>query len=182
MNHKSLTMCFSITFFGEFTLNKPLTPAQTTYLRKFADTPRLARKVDIVSTIKDPLREAVNLPLGEEGEYFTGENRYEPYENQKPTLLHSPYEKSTQPKTQPSQYCCWGPNENGTAITWTMHDDSKTYDNWLEYIIQHFLTPWGYTLNGQIETNTGIVQGLITIKDNVVTVNPPKEPVKRRIY
>lgn len=44
------------------------------------------------------------------------------------------------------------------------------YTQWLTYLIDHFLKPWGYVLNGQVswEGEESDDQGVIHVKDNRV--------------
>lgn len=166
-------MCYTLFFDGKFQLNQPLTPAQRAYLTQFSKTRRMSRNSALVANLPDPLRQAVDLPVGEEGEYYvSGEDVHQ-------------YDKSTDetvvdcdrpPKTQPGLHCYWIPNEDGTAIVWNLIDGFKNYIEWIRYLIQHFLAPWGRVLNGEVKW-TGLFKedksldtGVIKIKDNVVTV------------
>ena len=51
----------------------------------------------------------------------------------------------------PGIWCGWRPSEDGTAI---VHDGGeKFYDyiEWMQYLCDHFLTPWGYMVAGIVE-------------------------------
>lgn len=60
-------MGYTTDFHGSFNLDKPLKKEHKNYLLKFAETRRMKRKSKIVETLPDPIREAVGLPIGEEG-------------------------------------------------------------------------------------------------------------------
>lgn len=60
-----------------FADGKQLTAQQFEYLLLFCKTPRFKRNVELLKGHPDPLREAVGLPLGEEGEYFVSSQEYE---------------------------------------------------------------------------------------------------------
>src|SRR6476620_3627579 len=47
-------------------------------------------------------------------------------------------------------WCQWVPSEDGTAIEYT-DDEVSAYSTteWLERIVDEFIKPWGYTLNGR---------------------------------
>jgi hypothetical protein len=48
-------------------------------------------------------------------------------------------------------WCQWIPTDDKTTI---VHDGGEKFYNyveWLEYLIQHFLKPNGYILNGEVE-------------------------------
>lgn len=63
---------YRIQFTGSVSLDRPLRPAQAAYVRRFFATRRIAWLPEKVRDKADPLREAVNLPLGEEGLTFSG--------------------------------------------------------------------------------------------------------------
>jgi hypothetical protein len=63
-------------------------------------------------------------------------------------------------------WCQWVPNEDGTAIVYTEDEISGYYvTEWLEAIVERFLKPWGYVLNGRAtwhgedlgETDLGVI-------------------------
>ncbi len=90
---------------------------------------------------------------------------------------------------QPALWCPWTPNENGAAIiendsgTLLEHvhgrsqpevSDSYGFSQcveWLEYLIENFLAPWGYAVSGevtwQIEQRWDD-RGVIAVAENVV--------------
>lgn len=49
---------------GEFTITPPLSTAHAAYLTAFADTRRMQRDPAKAETMLDPIRVAVELPLG----------------------------------------------------------------------------------------------------------------------
>jgi hypothetical protein len=55
---------------------------------------------------------------------------------------------------------------------WNGAEKFYYYVKWLEYLIEHFLAPWGYVLNGTVtwQGEEGEDQGTITLADNDVTV------------
>lgn len=76
------------------------------------------------------------------------------------------------PITQPGLYCQWTPNKDGTAIEWDGGEKFYEYTAWLKYIIDKFLIPWGYELNGEV-TYSGerfCDRGTIKVANNVITV------------
>ncbi len=74
------------------------------------------------------------------------------------------------PRGQLSLWNQWVPNEDGTAIEWDAGEKFYKYTRWLEYIIEHFLKPWGKTINGEVEwvgeDSSDI--GKIIVEDNIV--------------
>lgn len=65
-------MGYTTDFSNSFSLNKPLSAIHSEYLLKFAGTRRVKRNQTIASTLPDPAREAVGLPIGKQGAYFVG--------------------------------------------------------------------------------------------------------------
>jgi hypothetical protein len=148
-------MGYTTDFSGRFELDKPLAPKMKKFLTLLNETRRMKRNVD----------EA----FGIEGEFFVfGTGSYgQDHDN-------SIVDFNQQPSTQPSLWCQWVPNEDGTAIEWDGGEKFYAYSEWLFYIINKVLAPNGYTLNGTVVwqgEETGDV-GKIHVVDNVVTVAP----------
>ena len=59
-----------------FADGKKLSPEQFEYLLLFCNTPRYKRDVEVLKDHPDPLRDAVGLPIGKEGEYFVSSQEY----------------------------------------------------------------------------------------------------------
>ena len=75
------------------------------------------------------------------------------------------------PYGQPSLWCDWVPNEDGTEIRQNGREKFYCYVEWLNYLIEHFLKPWGYKLSGRV-TWVGELededQGVIDVDENSV--------------
>lgn len=159
-------MGYTTDFTGSFQLDKPLTAAQVAYLERFCRTRRMARRADVTEKMPDPVRLAVGLPIGIEGEYYVG--AVADYRQE-----HAPdiANYNNPPKTQPGLWCQWVPNDLGTEIEWDGGEKFYDYAEWLKYIIDNFLKPWGLVLNGEVtwhgeDSNDN---GLLIVKDNRVT-------------
>ncbi|GAA6614977.1 hypothetical protein [Scytonema sp. NUACC26] len=153
-------MGYTTEFSGKFQLDRPLFDFQALYLLDFARTRRVKRSLSILTTIPDPGREAVGLPLGEEGGYFINESH--------PQAAESVIDENRPPKGQPGLYCQWQPTSDGCAIEWNGHEKFYRYVEWLQYLIIHFIIPWGYQLNGTV-TYSGELssdRGQIVVVDN----------------
>lgn len=151
-------MGYTTDFSGSFQLNQPLQPRMKEFLTKFNETRRMARNVD----------EA----FGIEGEFYVlGGGSYG--QDHEPNII----DFNNQPSTQPSLWCQWTPNEDGTAIEWDGGEKFYSYSEWLFYLINKILAPNGYVLNGTVTwqgEETGDV-GKIKVVDNVITVAPWEE-------
>jgi hypothetical protein len=159
-------MGYTTDFNGKFNLDKPLTPAHKNYLEKFAETRRMKRNRTKASQIEDITRIAADLPIGKEGAYFVGAKGMCGQDRD-----DSIVDYNTPPSGQPSLWCQWVPNNDGTAIEWDGGEKFYEYVDWIKYLIQHFIKPWGYTLNGEVEWfgESHDDRGLIVIDNNVVT-------------
>ena len=155
-------MSYSIEFKGQFDLTPALTQDQVKYLTKFSRTRRVKRDSQIAEILPDPIRESVGLPIGHDGEFFVG--GLDEYD------CLSIIDTDLPPSTQPNLRCLWVPLKDGSAITWNGDEKFYGYWRWMQYIIDHFLKPWGITANGCIglEGEDGADMGKITIKDNII--------------
>ena len=117
-------------------------------------------------TIPDPLRVAVGLPLGVEGEYFAGGKGYAGQDTDNSILDYN-----SPPARQPSLWCSWVIYANKIEGP----DDSKFYNyvEWLAYMIGHFFEPWGYKLNGCVEWRgeDREDEGAIDVEDNEISIS-----------
>lgn len=159
-------MGYTTDFHGRFNLNKPLTEAHKAYLVAFASTRHMCRDSKVTEGKKDPIREAVGLPLGPDCAFFVaGTDGFGTERDSGVVDYNSP------PRSQPGLWCQWVPTEDGTAIEWDGGEKFYSYTEWLTYIVDNFLKPWGYKLNGEVKwegEESGDV-GKIIVKDNVVS-------------
>jgi hypothetical protein len=122
-----------------------LKPEHAAYLKAFNRTRRMKRKVSVAEELPDPIRTAVGLPLGPEAAYFVGGQGWAGQERDASVVDYN-----NPPKGQPGLWCQWDPSEDGTAIIWDGAEKFYYYGEWLTYIIDHFLGPWGYVVNGEM--------------------------------
>jgi hypothetical protein len=173
-------MGYTTDFNGDFGLDKVLAPEHKAYLQKFAQTRRMKRKEELTLEREDPIRDAAELPVGYDGAYFVGELGDFGQgigHNQKgiPDLV----DYNNPPSGQPSLWCQWVPSDDGYSIKWDGGEKFYHYVEWIEYLIEHFLKPWGYTLNGEVEWygEDANDRGMIVIDNNVV-----KTKIARIVY
>ena len=159
-------MGYNTDLYGSFDLDKPLTPEHKAYLEKFAETRRMNRDAEIASKIDDPIRVAAGLPIGDNGEYFVNGRGFCGQDEDE-----SVKESNHPPAGQPGLWCQWVPSANGKSIVWDGNEKFYEYVDWIEYLIEHFLKPWGYVVNGSVEWQgeERDDRGLIEVEDNVVT-------------
>jgi hypothetical protein len=169
-------MGYTTEFEGKFKLDRQLTDNHKNYLLKFSETRRMKRSEEKASKLSDPLREAVSLPIGYQGEYFVGGTGSWGQDHD-----NSIIDYNNQARTQPGLWCQWIPSDDGLYIEWNQGEKFYHYIEWLAYLIENFLIPWGYTLNGKVnwqgESNDDI--GQIIVKDNTIrTSNTIKEIIE----
>lgn len=170
-------MGYSTDFWGEFTITPELTPEHQAYLHAFANTRRMRRNPDLTQLLSDPLRVAVGLDVGNEGEYYVG--AYE--ENPAPGFIGNfkgqgksadIIDYNSPPRTQPGLWCQWVPAADGAVLEWDQGEKFYSYLEWLEYLLNNFLIPWGYTLNGTVEWSgeDSDDQGRIVLANNKISI------------
>ena len=160
-------MGYTTDFTGKFNLDKPLSKEHLAYLLRFSYTRRIKRNATKTEKRLDPLRIAVGLPVGDEGAYFVNEEGdcgqgKTGYGAKIPDVV----DYNAPPQGQPGLWCQWVPgNKYGeplglknieeseaeaTTIVWDEGEKFYYYVEWLHYLIENFLGPWGYVLNGNV--------------------------------
>lgn len=160
-------MGYDTNFTGNFTLDRPLEEIHRKYLQAFSDTRRMKRDTLKAILLPDPLRKAVGYPVGVDGEFFVGGLGDFGQEHDQSVINYN-----TAPASQPGLWCQWEPDEHGTVIQWNGGEKFYNYIEWLQYLIENFISRWGYKLNGEVSWNgeDNIDSGILSIKDNVLTV------------
>ena len=119
------------------------------------------------------IRKQVNLLYGDEAEFFCMDVK-----NRNPMLDKIPaivvsynYPPASQPASQPGLWCGWKPSDDGNRI---IYDGSE----WIQYIVNKFLIPWGHQLNGVVEWHgeDDDDTGTITIVNNIITIRHSEGP------
>ena len=125
----------------------------------------MQRDETLARQLPDPVRVAVGLDVGDDGEYFVGSDADF---GQNHTIDIVNY--NSPPSTQPGLWCQWVPNEDGTKIEWDGGEKFYHYVEWLQYLVSNFIGPWGYKLNGVVrwEGEDPDDVGTIVVDNNVV--------------
>ncbi|MEV6403971.1 hypothetical protein AB0M58_13635 [Streptomyces bobili] len=105
-------MDFSAPPTGTLTVSPPLNPQEIAFLRSFSASRRMRRR---------------------EGPYSTREDV--PYDDLGPVDYNRPHEG------QPGLSCNWEPTDDGAGIRWDGSTSFDHADEWLQYIVDHFLRP-----------------------------------------
>ena len=127
----------------------------------------MVRDPEKASELSDPEREAVGLPIGDQGGYFVGGIGFAGQTDDASVVEHN-----HAPAGQPGLWCQWVPTEDSTAILclWDECEKFYNYNEWIVYLIENFLKPWGYSLTGNVdwEGEDNADFGTIFIQDNDV--------------
>ena len=169
-------MGYTTDFTGSFQLNTPLTDEQSKYLHKFNRTRRMKLDPSQLQTVPDPIRTAVGLPLGLEGEYFVG------FEDEDQMGYKIPRVDGNKPPTsQPGLWCGWCPTSDNTGIEWDGGEKFYYYSEWLDYLIQNFIKPWNLVLNGVVKWQGQRQEdtGEIVVKDNIIQIVSSQSNLKK---
>lgn len=158
-------MGYTTDFVGSFLFNGQLELNHQNYLKAFAETRRMKRDLEKATLIQDRIRTAVELPLGVEAGYFVGGTGMMGQNNDASVIDHN-----HPPEGQPGLWCQWTPTDDGYGITWDGGAGFYHYTEWLTYLIDHFLRPWSYVLNGKVSWQGKDLtdSGIIYVKDNRV--------------
>jgi len=152
-------MGYTTSFKGAFKLDRELEPDHKKYLAMFSSTRRMERdpnkifetKTPCVGNVKPMNQECLNLlkkvglELGPEGDYYCGTGMCGQDRDKSILDYNHP------PSGQPCLWCQWVPVEDGKGIEWDGNEKFYEYTKWLEYLVGHFLKPWGYSLSGKVK-------------------------------
>lgn len=71
----------------------------------------------------------------------------------------------------PTYYCQWVATKDRTGLEWDKNEKFYHGKEWLVYLIENFIKPWGYTLNGESPWYIDDFEeaGILRVTDNVVT-------------
>ena len=158
-------MGYHTEFEGSFAVTPVLAPGHRIYLKQFAATRRMQRDIIKAAELPDPIRKVVGLPIGDEGGYFVGAKGFHGQDQDEAIT-----EYNNPPIGQPGLWCQWTADDEGLTIHWDGREKFYLYIKWLGYLIEHFLAPWGYKLDGTVRWRGEDFEdsGSIVVTDNEV--------------
>jgi len=145
-------MGYTTDFKGTLKLNKPLTEEDNTFLVNLNKSRRMKLKVD--------------TKYGVEGEFYVNDDLSQWGKSDKVV------DNNTPPSTQPGLWCQWVPTKDGLGLEWDGGEKAYNMEDWIFYIINKYLAPRGYVLNGVVEAygeDTGDIWA-IKVEDNIVRI------------
>jgi hypothetical protein len=204
-------MGYSTDFGGSFQLSRQATTVEEDFLDKLVETRRMKRDVNkLMEMFKGeygyPFAEDKTDPnqvYGYMGEYFVGgggsmgqdhDDSIIDYNSASGNIGWQDYKGDWALKQemedqlnkdslkQPGLWLQWELSSDGTELGWDGNEKFYHYNEWLQYLIQHFFEKWGIKLNGEVvwqgeESNDF---GKIIITDNFVEIlDGEKNYVKR---
>lgn len=167
-------MGYTTDFDGEFAITPRLKPEHKAYLEAFKQRRHVHRDPSAVAHLPDPIRESAGLPVGPLGAYFVAYGADAPIalmdmpktagelarlatkpswcgpgsaNDEGPGVL----DKNPKRAILPGIWCQWEPSDSGDALVWDGAEKFYAYQEWLVFLIEHFLKPWGYTVKGSVE-------------------------------
>jgi hypothetical protein len=150
-------MGYTTDFSGSIAIEPPLNQQEIDYLNKFSGTRRMSC---------------------EQGPYYVGRGGFAGQD-------HGPdvRDYNRPPVGQPGLWCQWVPTADGSAIEWNGGEKFYDSEEWMAYLIGHFLKPGAaasaelsflqanHTLNGTIKAQGEDMDDRwkLVVKDNVVS-------------
>lgn len=125
-------MGYTTEFHGKFNITPKLSEDDRLYLTKFSETRRMKRDLSKIN-------------YGIDGEWYVDGEGYGGQDND-PSVV----DYNSPPSNQPSLWCQWVPTEDGTALVWDEGEKFYKSAEWLKYLINRYLAPRGYTVNGEV--------------------------------
>lgn len=163
-------MGYSTTFDCNVSIEPAVAPELVEYIGRFSRTRHMKRDVEKLKTLfegKAGELYGYNGELGIEGEYYLNGDD----DLRQMTKDDSILNYNTAPSTQPGLWCDFIISSDGKSIEWDQAE--KTYDGeeWVRYLIDSFLTPNGYVVNGTINAygEDSDDRWVMNIENNIVT-------------
>lgn len=171
-------MGYTTEFKGRFELDKPLTKELADYLQQFSENRHYRISRDLIMELDpDWEKHCFNGDLGKDGQYyltdyvgdfFRGPNRKRLRELQGQDNFDY---NCTPSEDVPGLWCQWVPSEDLMGLEWDQGEKFYNYVEWIEYLIDNFLAPQGYTVNGSVRWRGESFDdiGVIDVTDNIVS-------------
>lgn len=130
------------------------------YLGMFCEVPHWKRNEATCRLIKDPFRDAIGLPPGKYGEFVIGTKKFDSSVSSK-----RPY------KHHPSEFVPFAVNlDSEFKMTLNMVGSPRpsVLAKWTSYLLEKFIGPWGYNMNGYISWDDDVTTGYVHVLNNVL--------------
>ena len=157
-------MGYTTTFEGEFRLDRPLSAEQCAYLNAFSDTRRMRR--DPAAPPPCPIRSA--KPSGSPSGRRGPGSSVEPDSPGRTGRIDPRLQQTAEGPA--GTLVPVGPGGDGATLRWNGAEKFYAYTEWLKYLIEHFLAPWGCRVRGTVRWSGEDPEdvGMIIVDDNAV--------------
>lgn len=157
-------MGYTTEFEGRFHINKPLYIEMVEYINKFSSMRHMKRDNEkIKKNYTDWEDYCYRCNLGTDGEYFLTETNILEIilkDGEGTDIL----DFNIPPETQPWLWCQWIiPEDDTAAIEWDGRENFYSYEEWLIYLIDNFLAPNNYIVNGNVKFKGEVADDIGTI-------------------
>lgn len=114
------------------------------------------------------LRDALNIRLGHEGEYYCQELK--PFDNHSAPNDVTVIDYNVAAENLPGLWCPWSPSLDGKRLIYNGLGPSGNYVEWLIYLTTRFFVPWGCLPAGYVEwfDEDTTKSGLLIIENGAV--------------
>ena len=160
-------MGYTTSFYGEFTIDKPVDEETYKLLDGLNRTRRMKRSVPLLAKrLKITTAECEKL-YGTDGEFYIDD-----IENCGQNKTTDVLDNNRPPCTQPGLWNHWAIGEDRQTLFWDEGEKFYEYIEWIRYLIDTILAPRGYVVNGKVswEGEDKEDTGQICIENNVIKV------------
>jgi hypothetical protein len=148
-------MGYTTDFEGVLKLNKKLSEEDYQFLIKLNNSRRMKIHAD--------------AKYGVDGEFYVEESSmFGEHSDKKVKVLNI----NEPPSTQPGLWCQWIPTDDYEGLEWDSNEKAYCMEDWIFYIINRYLAPRGYVVNGLVNAygeEPGDIWA-IRVEDNVVRI------------
>lgn len=178
-------MGYTTEFTGEFVVDRPVEEDLLLYIQNFCEVRHMKYDVEKIKADFPNWEDfCYRGDLGREGEYFVGEvsvfkspdrKYYKRFSQRDLHLFYDKYaiDQNNPPTGVPGLWCQWEiPDDKRDVIRWNGTEKFYHYGNWLHYLIEHFLAPNGYKVNGLVMFRGEFIDdvGFIFVNDNKIHI------------
>lgn len=163
-------MGYTTYFEGSFSIDRPVEKELADYINRFSKVRHMIRDNKLIKENYPNWKEfSYKGNLGMNGEYFVTVSDCFGQD-----FTSDIIDYNRPPETQPGLWCQWViPSETRNTIVWDEGEKFYEYEKWLVYIIDRFLKPNGYIVNGQMmfQGEDEYDSGYILVDDNKVSLH-----------
>ncbi len=161
-------MGYTTWFEGSMKFDKPVDEKLKTFINTFAERRHMQRDVEILKEIDPDWKDhCFNGDLGNEACNYIKPDDHEYGQSKDDSII----EYNTPPDECPGLWCDWIINDDNELV-WNGAEKFYSYIDWLYYLIENYIRPSGYNLNGEIywQGEGFDDEGVIVCKNNDIYI------------